>query len=155
MTRDKDEEACARLGPKWADYPTLNVSSVKIEGIITHTKSRWSRLRTGCPEEQDQDLTHFPKYKEHTPEVIAAESECRMVHNPKTKVVDFRNLTVTDLKDNPRVHFPPERPHKEEMTMATAEELWMTAYKRYMDKYCNDKGRICLDNMTKSESRVF
>ena len=41
------------------------------------------------------------------------------------------------------------------MEMSTKETLWYLKYKGYMTRYCDDKGRIKIDNMTRSERRGF
>ena len=51
----KAELACASLGPKWMDYPVLNLDNMRYEGILCHTKSRWSRTTTGSPKDQELD----------------------------------------------------------------------------------------------------
>ena len=41
------------------------------------------------------------------------------------------------------------------MEFTTKEQLWIQRFHVYMLKHCDDKGRILLDNMSKSERRGY
>ena len=124
---------------------------MNFEGVTAHTKSRWSRIRTGSPQEQLDDLEENGPEEEQTDEEIIREEEHRMVFNPDSKVMDLRRLRTTDIKDCPRLILPPARPQTEEMEMAAKEQLWLQRYSQYMSLNCNAQGKIRQDNMTKSE----
>ena len=59
LEMDNDKMACASLGPKFMDYPTLGQYNLKFEGRLANTKSRWSRITTGGPRDQEQDEEEF------------------------------------------------------------------------------------------------
>ena len=42
------------------------------------------------------------------------ENSGREIYDLETKILDFRKLRVTDMKNKPRVQLPPPRPHQEE-----------------------------------------
>ena len=69
VTLDKDEVACAALGPKFTEYPILEQKSMKFESILAHTKTRYSRIGTGGPIDQAKDLEEFGDNSDLTDEV--------------------------------------------------------------------------------------
>ena len=112
-------------------------------------------MTIGSPQDQDQDLEEFGEQPEPTEDEIIEEHRSRVMYDPDKKSLDFRNLRATDLKDFPRLHLPPTRPQQEELVLATKETIWKQRYCEFMKKYCNQKGRLNMDNMTKAERRSF
>ena len=148
---DSDEVACLSLGPKFNNFPVLSLEDIKLEGVLTHTKARWGRATTGGPKDQEEDEREFGEPDEPTDEEIFEEHRDRLTYNPETKVIDFRNLKVTDIKDCPRLQLPAPRNQEEELDFKAKETLWSIKYKNFMNVNCDDKGRICEDNMTRQE----
>ena len=156
ITIDKDEEACAMLGPKWTDYPALNPGSMKFESLLCHTKSRYGRMSLGSPQEQDQDDHDFPEEPALNDTQTLLLNEDKMVYNHRTKTLDMRKLTATSIKDCPRLFLPPARPQQEEQEIFTKESLWNQAYNQFMARNTHqESGKVLYDTMTKSERRGY
>ena len=152
---DRDELACASLGPKWLLFPELKENTMRHEATSCHTKTRYSRIGSGGPKDQELDLDTLPEEPTLTDEEKLITLDDRIVYNYTTKTLDLRKKRVTDLKDCPRLHLPPARPQDEEVELLTKETLWSKEYLTFRSRNCTDKGILKYDNMTKSERRGY
>ena len=96
---------------------------MKFEGISAHTKTCWSRIKTGSPKDQEADLLEFGPEEEPTDDQIIHENQDRIIYNPDTKTIDWRKQKATDLRDCPKLRLPPARPTAEEIQMSTKERF--------------------------------
>ena len=53
VSTDKDEDQALMLPLKFNTYAKIQESEAKYDSTLTNTKSRWSRFRTGGPEEME------------------------------------------------------------------------------------------------------
>ena len=79
------------------------------------------------------------------------ENESRELFNPETKVIDFRKVKATDLRDNPRVILPKPRPPGEEIELLVQRQIWQTTIEKYAENHCNSKGDQKQSNLTNSQ----
>ena len=82
---------------------------------------------------------------------MVLENENREYFNPETKVIDFRKIKATDLRDNPRVILPKPRPPGEEIELIVQEQIWQTTIEKYAENHCNSKGDQKQSNLTNSQ----
>ena len=75
---DSDEIACCNLPPKFNNYPVLNPETMKFESILAHTKTRWSRVTTGGPKDQEADSAEFGETPEPPEDQVIEEHKDRM-----------------------------------------------------------------------------
>ena len=94
----------------------------------THTKSCWSRVRTGGPREHEEDLETLGPEPEQTDDQIIAEEAPRCIYDEDSKVFDLRKIKATDLRDCPRLQLPAARPQEEELMISAKEHLWSQRY---------------------------
>ena len=155
---DEDELACLALPVNFTSYQALDPKDLKFEAIGTHTKSRWSRIGTGSPLEQEEDAQADQAagvVQEQTEDEVLLAEDHRVIYSMSSKTLDFRKLQTTDLKDCPRLYLPPPRPQAEEAEMGAKEFSWEHRYKIFMRNSCDESGRMKIDNMTRAERRGY
>ena len=155
---DEDELACLALPVNFTSYQALDPKDLRFEAIGTHTNSRWSRIGTGSPLEQEEDAQADQAagvVQEQTEDEILLAEDHRVIYSMSSKTLDFRKLRTTDLKDCPRLYLPPPRPQAEEAEMGAKEFSWEHRYKIFMRNSCDESGRMKIDNMTRAERKGF
>ena len=110
---DEDETAALRLHPKFSTFNKVCMENIKFEGTLAHTKTRWSRKRTGSPEEMEEEEELEGEKEEQTDAQVIMENCSREIYDPEQRIIDFCRQKATDMLDNPRVRLPPPRPEGE------------------------------------------
>ena len=87
---DKDELAWASLGHKWLIFPDLKENTMRHEATSCHTKTRYSRIGSGGPKDQELDLDTLPEEPTLTDEEKLITLDDRIVYNYTTKTLDLR-----------------------------------------------------------------
>ena len=148
---DEDEATTCRLPPKFTMFSKIEEGRCKMERLMAHTKTRWSRRGTGSPEDQKTDEETYGE--EETDEQVIMENENREIYNPDTKTLNFNKLKATDMKDCPRVGLPGPRPKKEEELMNAKEVIWSEEIENYKREFCKENDEQKEENMTQKEKK--
>ena len=133
------------LPPKFCTFGRIEEKEAKYDRALCQTKLRWGRITKGSPKEQEEDARISEgeqRTQEQKMEDEITENSSREVFDRGNKVLDFRKLRVTDMKDNPRVQLPSPRPPAEETVMGAKELLWKEVTEKYGEVKCNAKGKI-------------
>jgi hypothetical protein len=71
------------------------------------------------------------------------------------KVLNFRNLKATDLKNNKRINILETGNDEEEIRMNTVKTELKEVYKKYMKEHCDDKGNVLENNLSVEQFKAI
>ena len=154
---DDDEEAAMQLPPKFCTFGRIEEKDSRYDRALCQTKLRWGRMTRGSPKEQEEEAQASAEGVQRTLEEKMdddiVENSSREVFDRDRRILDFRKLRVTDMKNNPRVQLPSPRPPAEEAVMGAKEMLWSEVTDKYSKVKCNSKGEQLVTNLTKAQKR--
>ena len=114
-------------------------------------------MTAGSPMEQEaaneNESKSEPIPQEEKIRQEVTEESSRELFDQDRKVLDFRKLRVSDLKDNPRVILPFPRPPKEEQVLNSQEGVCVEIVDGFIRSHCLESGELKEHNITRAQKR--
>ena len=102
----EEQNEILMMNPNHRIYPRLNIEDFDTEVEKAVTKANWEKLRKERKKEEDNIAIETGESKEDL-----------KTFDESKKVIDFRNLKATDLKNNKRIYIVKMTDEQEEIRM--------------------------------------
>ena len=140
----KDQEELLMMAPNHRVYSRLNLESFETELEKAFIKANWEKLREGHSNEERNKALE-----------TGDNMETLKTFDDKKKVIDFRNLKATDLKNNKRIKIPEFNDDVEEIRSNTIKTELKEVFIKYMKENCDEKGNMLEGNLTVEQVKAI
>ena len=132
------------MAPNHRIFPRLDVESFETELEKAFIKANWEKLRAGRSNEEHHKALETGENK-----------EALKVFDASKKVINFRNLKATDLKNNKRITIVEMGDDAEEIRSNTVKTELKEVFIKYREKNCDEKGNLLESNLTVKQLKAI